>query len=241
MALFVGRIPREMNNRDLEDAFSKYGKITRLDVKKGNVFSPSNTAGIVCILTGMVHVGFGFVEYDDKRDAEDAIKGINERGDLVVEWAKNGGKRPGENECFHCGKEGHWARDCLEGGRDAGRDAGRGGGRGGMGGGRGGGGFGRDRSPRRDGGRGNDRDRRDNRGYERRRDDRDERGGRDRSPRRNDYRERGDRGDRGFDRRGGGGGGGDRRDDRGDRREYVPREDRRREDERMAPERNQLE
>ncbi|KAL9543017.1 hypothetical protein MBANPS3_008312 [Mucor bainieri] len=223
MALFVGRIPREMNNRDLEDAFSKYGKITRLDVKKG----------------------FGFVEYDDKRDAEDAIKGINERGDLVVEWAKNGGKRPGENECFHCGKEGHWARDCLEGGRDAGRDGGRGGGRGGMGGGRGGG-FGRDRSPRRDGGRGHDRDRRDSRGYERRRDerdDRDDRGGRDRSPRRNDYRDRGDRGDRGFDRRGGGGGfGGERRDDRGDRREYVPREDRRHEDDRMAPERqHQLE
>lgn len=64
MALFVGRIPREMNNvslldvysatryltllrcdqRDLEDAFSKYGKITRLDVKKGSVFSPSITA-----------------------------------------------------------------------------------------------------------------------------------------------------------------------------------------------------
>jgi len=59
MALFVGRIPREMNNvslfgcirvtrcltllrcdqRDLEDAFSKYGKITRLDVKTGNILS----------------------------------------------------------------------------------------------------------------------------------------------------------------------------------------------------------
>ncbi|EPB83212.1 hypothetical protein HMPREF1544_10060 [Mucor circinelloides 1006PhL] len=217
MALFVGRIPREMNNRDLEDAFSKYGKITRLDVK----------------------TGFGFVEYDDKRDAEDAIKGINEKGELVVEWAKNGGKRPGENECFHCGKEGHWARDCLEAGREGARDGGRDSGRGGRGG-RGGsrGGFGRDRSPRRDGGRGNDRDRslwfRDNRGYERRRDDRDDRGGRDRSPRRNDYRERNDRG---YERRGGN----DRRDDRGDRRDYAPREDRRREEERMASERNQLE
>lgn len=25
-------------------------------------------------------IGFGFVEYEDKRDAEDAIKGINEKG-----------------------------------------------------------------------------------------------------------------------------------------------------------------
>ncbi|KAG2198560.1 hypothetical protein INT46_005526 [Mucor plumbeus] len=192
MALFIGRIPREMNNRDLEDTFTKYGKINRLDVKKG----------------------FGFVEYEDKRDAEDAIKGINDKGELVVEWAKNGGKRPGENECFHCGKEGHWARDCLEGGRDGGRE----GGRGGRGGGRGG--FGRDRSPRRDGGRGNDRDRRDNRGFDRRRDDR---GGRDRSPRRNDYRDRGDRGDRGYDRRGGSDRRGDDRGDRGDRGDRLDR------------------
>ncbi|KAF7727485.1 hypothetical protein EC973_007463 [Apophysomyces ossiformis] len=55
MALFIGRIPREMNPRDLEDRFSKFGKITRLDVKQG----------------------FGFVEFEDKRDAEDALTGVN--------------------------------------------------------------------------------------------------------------------------------------------------------------------
>lgn len=200
MALFVGRIPRDMNTRDLEDTFTKYGKITRLDVKKG----------------------FGFVEYEDKRDAEDAIKAINDRGELVVEWAKNGGKRPGENECFHCGKEGHWARDCVEGGRD--REGGGGSGGRGARGGRGG--FGRDRSPRRDGGRGYDRDnRRDNRDFDRRRDDR----GRDRSPRRNDYR------DRGFERRPDNGGG--RRDDnRRDDRYGGHREERRRDD---IPDRDQ--
>ncbi|KAG1533687.1 hypothetical protein G6F50_015786 [Rhizopus delemar] len=86
MSLFVARIPRDMNNRDLEDAFSKYGKITRFEVKRE---------------------GFGFVEFDDKRDAEDAMKGIHETvAELVVEWAKNGGKRPSENECYHCGRSG---------------------------------------------------------------------------------------------------------------------------------------
>lgn len=54
---------------------------------------------------------------------------------------------------------GHWARDCVEGGRDR-EGGGGGGGRGGARGGRGGGGYGRDRSPRREGGRGYDRDNR---------------------------------------------------------------------------------
>ncbi|KAI9244446.1 hypothetical protein BY458DRAFT_529644 [Sporodiniella umbellata] len=98
MALFVARIPREMNNRDLEEAFSKYGKITRFEIKRE---------------------GFGFVEFDDKRDAEDAMKGIQTTvAELVVEWAKNGGKRPSENECYHCGRSGHYARDCKDNRRD---------------------------------------------------------------------------------------------------------------------------
>ncbi|KAI9319474.1 hypothetical protein BX666DRAFT_1476437 [Dichotomocladium elegans] len=82
MALFIGRIPKSMSTRELEGIFTKYGKITRLDVK----------------------TDFGFVEFEDKRDAEDALKEVNGK-DLVVEWAKNGGKRPNENECFNCGRE----------------------------------------------------------------------------------------------------------------------------------------
>ncbi|KAI7850303.1 hypothetical protein BDC45DRAFT_246189 [Circinella umbellata] len=91
MALFIGRIPKSMSTRELEGLFTKYGKINRLDIKSD----------------------FGFVEFEDKRDAEEAINELNGK-DLVVEWAKNGGRRPNENECFNCGKEGHWAKDCQE-------------------------------------------------------------------------------------------------------------------------------
>ncbi|KAG0181315.1 hypothetical protein DFQ29_008675 [Apophysomyces sp. BC1021] len=156
MALFIGRIPREMNPRDLEDRFSKFGKITRLDVKQG----------------------FGFVEFEDKRDAEDAMTGVNGTVtgletaakeaviDLVVVAVEAAIDPPDVIKAVVIVTEGLYRR--------------------------------------------HDRD------YERR--------GRDRSPRREDYRS-----ERDYDRRGGGGG--SRRD-----RDY-PREDRERRDDTERAER----
>ncbi len=52
--MHAGRLPLDCRPRDLEDMFYKYGRIIRCDVK----------------------VGFGFVEYEDRRDAEDAIRDL---------------------------------------------------------------------------------------------------------------------------------------------------------------------
>eukprot|EP01111_Echinosteliopsis_oligospora_P005038 TRINITY_DN181_c0_g1_i2.p2 TRINITY_DN181_c0_g1~~TRINITY_DN181_c0_g1_i2.p2 ORF type:complete len:134 (-),score=23.89 TRINITY_DN181_c0_g1_i2:526-873(-) len=68
--LFIGRLPRDCRAADLEDHFKKCGKIIRCDVKSG----------------------FGFIEFDDQRDAEDAIRDLDgsefEGGRIIVEWAK---------------------------------------------------------------------------------------------------------------------------------------------------------
>jgi len=100
--LFVGRLASDTRSRDLEDLFYKFGKITRCDVKRG---------------------GFGFVEFDNKRDAEDAIRELDGTSllgrHIAVEWAK--GPRRGSDSsstrdgdaCFKCGESGHWARDCT--------------------------------------------------------------------------------------------------------------------------------
>lgn len=68
--LYIGRIPQEATRTDIEKYFGRYG--TLLDVR--------------------IMAGFGFLEYDQVRDAEDAVHDLNGRefmGDrLIVEFAK---------------------------------------------------------------------------------------------------------------------------------------------------------
>jgi arginine/serine-rich splicing factor 1/9 len=72
--IYIGNLPPDIRSKDLEDLFYKYGKIKFIDLK--NRKGPP----------------FAFIEYEDKRDAEDAIKardGYNyEKYKLRVEFQK---------------------------------------------------------------------------------------------------------------------------------------------------------
>ncbi|CAA3015222.1 serine arginine-rich splicing factor RS31-like isoform X1 [Olea europaea subsp. europaea] len=70
--IFCGNFEYETRQSDLERLFSKYGRIERVDMKSG----------------------FAFVYFEDERDAEDAIRGLDgrtfgyDRRRLSVEWAR---------------------------------------------------------------------------------------------------------------------------------------------------------
>ncbi|OMO64249.1 hypothetical protein CCACVL1_21920 [Corchorus capsularis] len=70
--IFVGNFEYETRQSELERLFSKYGRIERVDMKSG----------------------FAFVYFEDDRDAQDAIRGLDnmpfgyDRRRLSVEWAK---------------------------------------------------------------------------------------------------------------------------------------------------------
>ncbi|KAF7634558.1 RRM domain-containing protein [Meloidogyne graminicola] len=103
--VYVGGLPEDATSEELDDAFHKFGRIRKIWVAR----RPP---------------GFAFVEFDDGRDAEDAVRALD--GTRIcgvkarVELSTNGGGRGGGSR-------------------------GRGGGRGFRGGGGGGGGY-RDRS-----------------------------------------------------------------------------------------------
>jgi len=78
--LFIGRLPLEVRQRELEDIFYRYGKLARCDIKYGKTMA------------------YGFVEYEDRRDAEDALRGEDGKlilgSRMVVEWVRNATPRP---------------------------------------------------------------------------------------------------------------------------------------------------
>ncbi|KAK9696717.1 RNA recognition motif [Popillia japonica] len=97
---------------ELEDAFGYYGPLR-------NVWVARNPPG------------FAFVEFEDPRDAEDAIRGLDgrticgRRARVEMSNGKNGGGRyrgppprsrgrpfHPDDRCYECGDRGHYARDC---------------------------------------------------------------------------------------------------------------------------------
>lgn len=125
--VYVGELGNNASKQEIEDAFSYYGPLR-------NVWVARNQPG------------FAFVEFEDARDAEDSVRGLDgrticgRRARVELSTGKGGrGLRGGDRDrgrggppssksgrfhpddrCYECGGRGHYARDCSRHGRGGG-------------------------------------------------------------------------------------------------------------------------